>query len=162
MSSDDNIFVDAAVADVAAWLPSVLGTTPSTSDWLEEGQSLFVVDADTVDGELAILLSPNSYGDVDPEPEDISAIDDYPADLHVRLVGAKDEESQPRECRLIFDRLVAARSDLPMLLVHSLGTLVAAHLPGVGTHYFEESISPDYPDLDTWRPWVRGWRDGQQ
>lgn len=121
----------------------------------------FEMTPETIGTELAILLSPNTYGDVDPEPEDISAIDDYPADLHVRLVGRKDEDSQPRECRLIFDRLVVARPDVPMLLMHNLDTLVAAHLPDVGTHVFEESISPDYPDLETWRPWVRGWRDGR-
>jgi hypothetical protein len=41
-----------------------------------------------------------------------------------------------------------------MLLVHNLDTLVAAHLPGAGTHAFDPSISPDAQDGDTWRPWV--------
>ncbi|MEI8410661.1 MULTISPECIES: hypothetical protein [unclassified Kribbella] len=44
--------------------------------------------------------------------------------------------------------------DLPMLLAHNLDTLVAAHLPGVGTHTFDQPISPDGPDVDVWRPWV--------
>ncbi|MFK4089376.1 hypothetical protein ACI2LF_35010 [Kribbella sp. NPDC020789] len=158
MSSDDNIFLDVAVGDLAVWLPSAIGARPLTVDWVAEGQHLFGAAAETVDREVAILLAPNDYGDVDPEPEDISAIDDYPSDLHVRLIG-KDEEIQQRECRIIFDRLIAARPDVPMLLVHNLSLLVAAHLPGTGTHVFEEPISPDYPDLETWRPWVRGWRD---
>jgi len=161
MSSDDNIFLDAPVSDVATWLPSVLGAKPLAGDWVPEGQHLFAVVPATAGGELAILLAPNTYGDVDPESEDISAIDDYATDLDVRLSGVRDEEAQPRECRLIFDRLVAARPDVPMLLVTSLSTLIAAHWPGVSTHVFEESISPDYPDLETWRPWVRGWRDGR-
>ncbi|GAA1711876.1 hypothetical protein GCM10009745_69990 [Kribbella yunnanensis] len=159
MSSDDNVFLDVAVNDLAAWLPAALGARHLTVDWTTEGQHLFAVAAETVDGELALLLSPNDYGDVDPEPEDMSGIDDYPADLHIRLVGKKNEETQQREGRAIFDRLVAARPDVPMLLVHNLSRLVAAHLPDVGTHVFEESISPDYPDVETWRPWVRGWRD---
>ena len=54
----------------------------------------------------------------------------------------------------MFDKLIAARSDVPMLLVHNLDTLVAAQLPGVGTHVFDRSITPDPPDIDVWRPWV--------
>ncbi|MFB6726224.1 hypothetical protein ACFCV3_39005 [Kribbella sp. NPDC056345] len=161
MSSDDNVFLDVAVEDVAAWLPSALGAAPVEDSSLDPGEQLFVVDALTVDRQLALLLAPNDYGDVDPEPEDVSAIDDYAADLHVRLVGPKDEDVQRRECRAIFDRLVAAHPEVPMLLVENLSRLSAAHLPGAGTHDFEESISPDYPHLETWRPWVRGWRDGR-
>src|SRR5689334_18654319 len=114
MSSDDNIFLDAAVADVVTWLPEVLGARPVTGEWVAEGQRLFAVPAGTVEGELTILVGANTYGDVDPEPEDVSAIDDYPTDLDVRLLGAKDDDAQPRECRMIFDRLVAARPDVPM------------------------------------------------
>ncbi|MFK4089377.1 hypothetical protein ACI2LF_35015 [Kribbella sp. NPDC020789] len=161
MSSDDNVFLYVAVEDVAGWLPSVLGAVAVEDSSLEVGERLFVVDAVTVDQQLALLLAPNDYGDVDPEPEDISAIDDYAADLHVRLIGPNDEDVQRRECREIFDRLVAAHPEVAMLLVQNLSRLSAAHLPGVGTHVFEESISPDYPHLETWRPWVRGWRDGR-
>ncbi|TDD59565.1 hypothetical protein E1263_14545 [Kribbella antibiotica] len=156
MSSDDNVFLDATVEDVAAWLLSALGATPAEDSSLDVGERLFVVNAVTVDRQLALLLAPNDYGDVDPEPEDISAIDNYAADLHVRLIGPKEEDDQRRECRAIFDRLVAAHPEVPMLLVENLSRLSAAHLPEAGTHVFEESISPDYPHLEIWRPWVRG------
>jgi hypothetical protein len=33
--------------------------------------------------------------------------------------------------------------------------LVAAYLPGAGTHRFEPGVTLDDPDLETWRPWVR-------
>ncbi len=157
MSSNDDVFVDCPVEDVAGWLSAVLGAERVADVDLKPGSHLFTLAATSVDLELVLVISPNDYGDVDPEPEDISAIDDYPTDLDVRLVGAKDHESQPRECRLIFDRLVAARPDVAMLLVTSLSRLVAAHLPDVGTRVFEESISPDAPDVEIWRSWVRGW-----
>ncbi|MET7283790.1 hypothetical protein ABZS29_36510 [Kribbella sp. NPDC005582] len=157
MSTSDNVFVDAAVEELAGWLPGVLGARPLTADWLTEQQRLFVVAAESPDRELSLLLSPNEYGDAEPEPEpeDFSAIDGYPADLQVRLVGPRDDETQQRECRAVFERLVAARPDVPMLLVNNLDTLIAAHLPEAGTHYFDKSITPDDPDIETWRPWVR-------
>jgi hypothetical protein len=43
---------------------------------------------------------------------------------------------------------------MPMLLVHDVTYLVAAHLPDAGTHYFEAGVSMDEPDLEQWRDWV--------
>ncbi|MFK4089379.1 hypothetical protein ACI2LF_35025 [Kribbella sp. NPDC020789] len=156
MSTSDDVFLDAAVDDLVGWLASALGARPLTVDWVAPEQRLFAVTADTPDRELALLLGPNEYGDADPDPDDLSAMDGYPSDLKVRLVGTRDDDIQRRECRWIFERLVAARPDVPMLLVTNLDTLLAAHLPEAGTHYFEELISPDPEDLETWRPWVRG------
>jgi len=64
------------------------------------------------------------------------------------------EEVLHRETGLIFDKLIASRPELPMLLVHDLDTLVAAHLPGSGTYTFDPLMSPDLPDIEVWRPWV--------
>ncbi|WP_350274886.1 hypothetical protein [Kribbella sp. HUAS MG21] len=67
----------------------------------------------------------------------------------------KDEAWQLRETKAVFEELVAARPDLPVLLVHNLDTLVSAHLPGAGTQTFDPPIAPDAEDIDTWRSWVR-------
>jgi hypothetical protein len=157
MSTSDNVFLDTAVEDVAGWLPAVLGAERVTdAELAAQGRYLFRSAATTVDADLALMLSPNHHGDVDPDPDDLSAMDGYPADLKVRLVATKDDGVQRRECQAVFDRLLVARPDVPMLLVTNLDTLLAAYLPAAGTHYFEEHISPDPEDLETWRPWVRG------
>lgn len=157
MSTSDNVFVDAAVEDVAAWLPGVLGAERVPDAELEaQGRHLFRSAATAVDADLALVLSPNEYGDADPDPDDLSAMDDYPADLKVRLVGTKDDDIQRRECQAVFERLIAARPDVPMLMVTNLDTLRAAYLPAAGTHYFQEHTSPDPEDREIWRPWARG------
>lgn len=156
MATSDNVFLatDESVADVAGWVAGVLGLEPVTDVELKPGELLFRAAAQSVQRDLGVLVSANKFAEIDPEPDEIQAIDRYPIDLSIRLVGRKDEELQFAETRTIFDRLVAARPDVPVLFVHNLDTLVAAHLPGARTHTFDPSISPDAPDSDTWRAWV--------
>ena len=153
MSVVDSVFVAVAESpgQVGEWLREVAGTEVMAVD----GEAVRMrVRATTVDEWLGVVAQPNGYVEVDPEPEDIQALDPYAIEIQVR--GGRREAILHAEARLIFDKLVTSRPDLPMLLVHNLDTLVAAHLPGVGTHTFNEQISPDAPDIDTWRPWVIG------
>ncbi|MEU4607241.1 hypothetical protein AB0F43_30015 [Kribbella sp. NPDC023972] len=156
MSTSDDVFLatDEPVEGVAEWLADVLALEAVADPELKDNELLFRASARTAQGDLGVLVSPNNYVEVDPEPEEISALDRYSIDLDIRLVGRKDEDLQLRETKALFGELVAARPDVPMLLVHNLDTLVAAHLPGVGTNTFDQLISPDAPDIDTWRPWV--------
>lgn len=50
-----------------------------------------------MDREIVLLVAPNGHIEVDPEPEDVQAIDPYPVDVKIRLVGRKDEGLQLRE-----------------------------------------------------------------
>ncbi|MFG1819451.1 hypothetical protein ACGFIF_37215 [Kribbella sp. NPDC049174] len=156
MSTDDDIFLAAIepVDQVAQWLAGALDLEPVQASDLLEGEHLFRGHARTAERELVVLVAPNGYIEVDPEPDEVQAIDPYPIDVRVRLLGRKDEDLQLRETRAAFAALAESRPDIAMLLVHNLDTLVAAHLPGAGTHTFDEPISPDAPDIDTWRPWV--------
>jgi hypothetical protein len=76
-------------------------------------------------------------------------------DLRRWVFRYKPDEALRRGARLAFDTLVEARPDVPMLLTANLQWLVAAHLPGADTQYFEPRTTMDAPDLDTWLPWVR-------
>lgn len=156
MSTDDDIFLAAIepVDQVAQWLAGVLDLEPVQASDLLEGEHLFRGNARTAERELVVLVALNGYIEVDPEPDEVQAIDPYPIDVRVRLLGRKDEDLQLRETQAAFTALAESRPDIAMLLVHNLDTWVAAHLPGTGTHTFDESISPDAPDIDTWRPWV--------
>ncbi|TDW21283.1 hypothetical protein [Kribbella kalugense] len=158
MSTSDNVFVAAgdSVAEVADWLAEVLGLDTVADADLKDDERLFRRSARTGSGAVGILVRPNGFVVVDPEPDEVQAIDRYPIDVGVRLVGTKDEEWQLRETTAIFDDLVTARPDVPALFVHNLDTLVSAHLPGAGTHTFAPPITPDAEDIDTWRPWVVG------
>ncbi|MFI7068472.1 hypothetical protein ACIBL3_46315 [Kribbella sp. NPDC050124] len=153
MSVVDCVFVATvdSPGQVAAWLREVAGCEGGAVDGAAVRMHTRAV---TVDEWLGVVAQPNGYIEVDPEPEDIQALDPYAIEIQVR--GGRREEVLHAEARLIFDKLVTSRPDLPMLLVHNLDTLVAAHLPGAGTHTFAEQISPDAPDIDTWRPWVVG------
>ncbi|TDD30424.1 hypothetical protein E1218_01055 [Kribbella turkmenica] len=158
MSANDNVFLaaDEPIGAVAEWLAVVLDLEPVADPELKEHERLFRTSAAGAQRELGLLVRPNRYAESAPGPDEIQALDKYPVDLDIRLVGPKDENLQLRETTVVFDRLVAARSDVPMLLIHNLDTLVAAHLPGTGTHTFSPPITPDAPDLETWRPWVVG------
>ena len=156
MSTSDNVFVatEYSVTEAAGWLADVLGMEAVADSELKEDERLFRRSARTAAGELAVLVRANGFAVVDPEPDEVQALDRYPIDLSIRLVGRKDEALQLRETKAIFAELTAARPDVPVLLVHNLDTLVSAHLPGPGTHTFDPPITPDAPDIDTWRPWV--------
>jgi hypothetical protein len=156
MSTNDNVFLatDGPIGTVAEWLAVVLDLEPVADADLKENERLFRGFAVTAQRELGLLLRPNTYAEIDPEPDEIQALDRYPIDVGIRLIGPKDEKLQLRETQAVFDKLVAARGEVPMLLIHNLDTLVAAHLPGAGTHTFDPLISPDAPDIEIWRPWV--------
>ncbi|GAB2647750.1 hypothetical protein [Kribbella swartbergensis] len=158
MSTSDNVFLasDEPVEQVAEWLGTVLELEPVADAGLKENERLFRGSAGADQREIGLRLRPNTFAEIDPEPDEVQALDKYPIDLDIWLIGPKDEELQLRATRKVFDKLVMGRGDVPLLLVHNLDTLVAAHLPGVGTHTFEEPITPDAPDVDTWRPWVVG------
>ncbi|TDO55136.1 hypothetical protein EV651_115100 [Kribbella sp. VKM Ac-2571] len=157
MSTSDNVFVAAGdpVAAVAEWLADVLELEPVADADPKDDERVFRRTARTETGTVAVRVRPNGFAVVDPqEPDEIQAIDRYPIDLSIWLVGRKDEEGQLRETTAIFVDLVTARPDVPALLVHNLDTLVSAHLPGAGTHTFDPPITPDIEDIDTWRDWT--------
>ena len=104
------------------------------------------------DGGLGVVVQRNGHVSPEPEADEVQAIDAYGIDIGIRH---RPEAVLHREARLIFDKLVEARPEVPMLLTENLEFLVAAHLPGAGTHYFDSGTTLDAPDLDTWRPWVR-------
>ncbi|MGW5193478.1 hypothetical protein ACWEOO_29800 [Kribbella sp. NPDC004138] len=156
MSTSDNVFVatEDSVGEVAAWLAGGLGLEAVADADLKGDERLFRRSTRTGAGVVAVLVRPNGVALVSPEPDEIQAIDRYPIDLHVRLVGAKDEDWQLRETRAVFDELVTARPDVSALLVHNLDTLVSAYLPGAGVQTFDPAITPDVEDIETWRSWV--------
>lgn len=151
MSVVDSVFVAVANSprQVADWLGDVAGCELMAVD----GEAVRMrMRAGAVDEWLGVVAQPNGYVEVDPEPDDVQAMDPYGIEIQIR--GGRTDDVLHAEARSIFDKLVASRPDLPMLLVHNLDTLVAAHLPGAGTHTFDHVITPDGPDIDTWRPWV--------
>jgi hypothetical protein len=77
----------------------------------------------------------------------------YPITVDVQSRNRKANRAD--ETRLAFEELVAALPEIPALLSHNMELLVAAYLPGAGTHRFEPGVTLDDPDLETWRPWVR-------
>lgn len=108
--------------------------------------------ARTVDGTLGFEVRPNGYSEVDPDPEDVQAFDGYEVEIDIWLGGRGPEQQQ--EGRLVFDLLVEARPDVPMLLCHTLDRLIAAYLPGRGVHEFPPDTSVDAPHADRWKDWV--------
>jgi hypothetical protein len=156
MSTDDTIFLatDAPLAEVAEWLNGALGLEHADGAELAEGVYLLRGRTRTVDGNLFVRVEPNAYGEADPEPEDVSAIDHYQGVVDIRYAGRKDEELQAREARALFDELVERGPDMAMVLSHNLSLIVAAYLPGAGVHYFPADTTLDVPDDDLWRPWV--------
>jgi hypothetical protein len=157
MSTSDNVFVAAGdpVAEAAEWLADVLELEPVADADPKGDERVFRRTARTGKGTVAVRVRPNGFAVLDPqEPDEIQAIDRYPIDLSIWLVGRKDEEWQLRETQEIFGDLVTARPDVPALLVHNLDTLVSAYLPGAGTHTFDPPITPDVEDIVTWRSWI--------
>lgn len=155
MAAQENIFLqsDSTVDDEAKLLRDLLGLEPipDTSGAGPDEHGLRG-PARSVDGVLGFVVQPNHHVDPDPEPEDVQAIDNYPIEIDIWL--GRDEAVQLHEARLVFDRLVEARPDVPMLLCHDLGRLVAAYRPGRGVHEFPAGTTMDAPDADQWRDWV--------
>lgn len=151
MATDESIFLqlDESPEQVAEWLVAVL-----SFERLSGGQDEVVLRgaAATVDGWLRVEVGRNIYVSPDAGHDEVQAIDAYPIEIGIRY---KPDEILRREARLAFDKLVDVRPEVPMLLVHEVTILDAAHLPGVGTQYFAEPVTVDAPDQDKWRPWVR-------
>jgi hypothetical protein len=156
MSDDDSIFLATSkpVGEVAEWLAGTLGLERVDDPELTDGQHFFRGRARTVDGKLLVLVEPNHYGEVDPESDEVSAIDDYPVFVDIHYAGERDEELQQRAARAVFDELVKTNPDMPMILSHNLALFIAAYLPSAGVQYFEPGTTLDAPDSETWRPWV--------
>lgn len=158
MSTSDTIFLAAGepLDRTADWLAGTLQLERLDDPELKEDEHFFRGRARTVDGKVLFVVGPNIYGEVDPEPEDVSAIDHYTGVVDVRLVGKKDEESQAREARAVFDKLAEGRPDVALVLSHAMSLISAAYLPGAGVHYFPPGTTLDVPDDVVWRPWVVG------
>lgn len=156
MSDVDSVFlaVSESPAEVAAWLVDDIAAEVMAT---ERDVVRLRVRAATVDQWLGVVVQKNDYAEVDPGPDEVQAMDAYGIEVQVRGGG----DALRAEADLIFQKLVERRSSVPMLLVTNLDWLVAAYLPKVGPHRFEETISPDEPDRETWRPWVLGRRDGR-
>ncbi|MDX2973679.1 hypothetical protein PWY87_10470 [Kribbella solani] len=156
MSTDDSIFLagNDPLGEVAGWLGAALGLEPVDDPELKDGVFLFRGSARTVAGDLFVLVEPNVYGEIDPEPEDVSAIDGYQGVADVRYAGSKDEELQEREARALFDELAARQPGVAMVLAHNMALLTAAYLPGAGIKTFPPRTTLDAADLNVWRPWV--------
>ena len=82
----------------------------------------------------------------------MQAMAGYAVVVDVQYRTRKDEQAE--EARLAFEELVRALPDVPTLLTHNVELLVAAYLPGRGTHTFEPGTTVDDPDLSIWEPWV--------
>jgi hypothetical protein len=152
MATDESIFLqlDEDPGQVAEWLAAVL-PLERLSGGQDEDEIALRGRAATVDGWLRMSVSRNIYVSPDAGPDEVQAIDAYPIEIGVRF---KPDEVLRREARLAFDKLVDARPEVPMLLVHEVTILDAAHLPGTGTQYFDDPVTVDAPDHDKWRDWV--------
>jgi hypothetical protein len=156
MSTDDNIFVaaDRSLEDFGRWLGETLELEAVRDADLEDGVLRFRASARTVEGDLYLTVEPNVYGEVDPAPEDVSAIDRYQCLIDVYYAGPKDEELQEREARLVFDDLARRQPEVAMILSHNMALMTAAYLPGAGVHTFPRGTTLDVDDIEFWRPWV--------
>jgi hypothetical protein len=156
MSTDDNIFVaaDRPLADFGRWLAETLELEAVDDADLEHGVLRFRAPARTVEGDVYLTVEPNVYGEVDPAPEDVSAIDRYQCLIDVYYAGTKDEELQEREARLVFEDLAGRQPEVAMILSHNMALMTAAYLPGAGVHTFPRGTTLDVQDIELWRPWV--------
>jgi hypothetical protein len=156
MSTDDYLFLagDRPLKETAAWLGDVLRLEPVDDPDLRAEVRPFRGRGRTAEGPLYVLVEPNMYREIDPEPEDVSAIDRYALAVEVRLFGARDEAAQMREARVVFDELVAGEPSTAVILSHAMSWIVAAYLPGTGVHTFPPATSMDGDAAELWRPWV--------
>jgi hypothetical protein len=156
MGVRENIFLQSssAVRDETKLLQDLLGLEP-IPDQSAAGPDQFGLrgPARTVEGVLGYVVQPNHHVVPDAEPEDVQAIDAYSLEVDIWL--GRDEAVQRHEARLVFDRLVESRPDVPMLLCHDLDLLVAAYLPGKGVQEFPAGTTIDEPDAGLWRGWVQ-------
>ena len=153
MSDSDEIFLalEQPLEAAAERVARVLGLEFNGDLRAETGELQYRAPAKTFDGVIGVYIGPNRFL---PEPDEMQAMDGYPIVIDVQSRHQKDAQEQ--EARLAFDALVAALPDVPAILSHNAEILVAAHLPGAGTHDFEPDVTLDDPDIEVWRPWVAG------
>jgi catechol 2,3-dioxygenase-like lactoylglutathione lyase family enzyme len=158
MSTSETIFVaaDESLDRTVDWLSGALGLERLDDPDLKPGEHLFRAQARGVQGEVLLVVGPNIYGEVDPEPGDVSAIDRYTGAIEVRALDVRDETSRAAEARAVFDTLAATQPDVALVLTHALSWIVAAYLPRAGVHNFPAKTSLDADAIDIWRPWVVG------
>jgi hypothetical protein len=151
MADSDEIFLssDGSLEEVAGRVAEVLGLEFNGDLRGDTGELQYKGQARTFDGTIGFYVGPNTF---EPEPDEVQAMDHYPFVVDVQARNRKS--AQAEEARLAFELLVGALGDVPALLSHNVELLVAAYLPGRGTHTFEPGTTLDDPDLDTWRPWV--------
>jgi hypothetical protein len=156
MSTDNTILLAThdPLHDAAGWLSDVLRLELVDDPELKAEVRQLRGRGRTADGPLYVLVEPNMYREIEPEPEDVSAIDRYALAVEVRLFGAPDEAAQTREARAVFDELVATEPPTAVVLSHAMSWIVAAYLPGAGTHTFPPATSLDGDAVDLWRSWV--------
>lgn len=155
MSEQENIFLrsSATAAEEAVRLRDLLGLEP-IPDTTGAGPDEYGLRGPALSGEgvLGYVIQPNDLAVRDAAPDEAQAIDSYPIEIDIWL--GRDEAAQRAEARAVFDRLVAARPEVPMLLCHDLDLLVAAYRPGHGVYEFPDGTTVDAPDAAEWQPWV--------
>jgi len=156
MSTDDDIFFSGgAVRDVAEWMAQTLGLERLEPPDLGEGEHFFKTRSRWTEGRFVLLLvRRNIHLLVDPEPDEVSAIDNCTGMVKVRLAGRRDAQEQTQEACAIFNELAASAPDIGLVLTNALSTIVAAYLPGAGVRSFPPRTSLDVEDIDVWQPWV--------
>src|SRR4051794_32729684 len=130
MSDSDTIFLAASepLETTAEWIATALRLERLDDPDLKDNEHFFRGHARTVDGRVLLLVGPNAYGEDNPEPEDVSAIDRYSGFIDVRIAGSRNEESQLNEAREIFDELASTQSSVGLVLAHAMSWIVAAYL----------------------------------
>ncbi|MEU4192506.1 hypothetical protein AB0E69_11430 [Kribbella sp. NPDC026611] len=151
MADSDEIFMatDEPLEAAANRVAGVLGLEFLGDLRADTGELQYKGRARTFDGVIGVYIGPNKFG---PEPGEVQAMDRYP--LIVDVQSRTHKTAQRDEARLAFGLLVEALGNVPALLSHNLELLVAAYLPGRGTHTFDADTTLDDPDVDTWRAWV--------
>lgn len=94
----------------------------------------------------------NHFLNSGPESE-IQAFDGYNTVFAIWTTD-RSPAKQGSEALRIFRELVGKRPDTAMILTHDLDLVVAAYVPGLGSHEFPEGTTADADDEPVWRPWV--------
>jgi hypothetical protein len=154
MAQRENIFfaAPAAAQEIAEWLINHLSFEPidatdHSADIALRGPAL------ASEGLIGVSIQVNTLVDPAAAPDEIQAIDAYPIQLDLWAPG-RTVAMQETEARNLFDRLVSAFPQISAILTHDLDILRHAYLVGVGTHEFPDKTTVDFPDLESWKPWV--------
>ncbi|ADB32307.1 hypothetical protein Kfla_3245 [Kribbella flavida DSM 17836] len=141
-----------SVQAVAEWIQQEFALEPIPNGSDDEDEIGLRGPARTADATVGYEVMYNIYPVHEPEPDEIQAIDTYPVEIDIWL--GKDEGTQGQEARLVFEHLIKARPDVPILLCHELSDLIAAYVPGRGVHEFPDPVTIYAGHADAWRDWV--------